>query len=284
MQSETIPHNNEAESPRRTTRLAHERRDAHTSAPRATMPQAHTNVGQTERIVSALVGSACLLTAVRRPSPASAALALGAGALLHRGVTGHCYVNQALGRNSASGSRQRQSSQTARSLTIERPVADVYRAWRDPKHMSAIMSHFAAVTAQPDGRWHWRIQAPMGRTYEWTSTAVQDIPNELIAWRTDANAPIPHEGSVRFSPAPRDWGTVVTLSLGFGPDGGPLAALVSKLLPSVPHALEASILRRSKELCVAGEIPTLRRNPSARSPSARRRSDAGERKVSHPRT
>jgi uncharacterized membrane protein len=215
-----------------------------------------------ERLVSTLLGGAFLLSALRRPSPRAAAYVLGGSALLHRGVTGHCYVYDALGRSTASG----ESPRTQRSITIERPAEELYRAWRDPAHLAAIFGDLLEIEGLADGRLRWRARLPMGKTFEWTTSTVADRPGELIAWRSEPGSPFELEGSVRFRPAPRDWGTEVTLSLGFGAPGGPLAAL-TKLLPRVSMSLEEHVLRRCKSLCVAGEIPTLAKNASARKPA-----------------
>lgn len=63
------------------------------------------NVGTIERWGSLLGGGALLAYAQRRGwrSPLSAALGLGAAALLFRGATGHCPVYGALGVDTAGG-------------------------------------------------------------------------------------------------------------------------------------------------------------------------------------
>lgn len=55
------------------------------------------NVGQTERWVSALAGGALALYGLTRRSRGGVALAVAGGALVHRGITGHCYISDALG-------------------------------------------------------------------------------------------------------------------------------------------------------------------------------------------
>jgi uncharacterized membrane protein len=222
-------------------------------------------VGQAERIVSTLLGGALLLSTLRRPSVTRAPLVLGAAALLQRGVTGHCHAYGALGLSTArDGSRERTNPE--KSITIEKPVDELYRVWRDPQHVALLMGDFARIEALPDGRWRWHARLPAGKTLDWTTRTVEERPNESITWRTEPGAPFQHEGSVRFRPAPQDWGTVVTLRMSFGATGGPLAALTNQILPRIPKALEESILRRCKSLCISGEIATLEKNPSARTP------------------
>jgi len=249
-----------------------ERSRSHSPNPLAPRTRTHSagspqNVGTSERLISTLLGGAFLLSALRRPSPRAAAYVLGGSALLHRGVTGHCYVYDALGRTTRSP--EAGTPRTQRSITIEKPAEELYRAWRDPGHLAAIFGDLLEIEGLADGRSRWRARLPIGKTFEWTTSTVADRPGELIAWRSEPGSPFELEGSVRFRPAPRDWGTEVTLSLGFGAPGSPLAALSTRL-PRVSTSLEEHVLRRCKSLCVAGEIPTLAKNASARKPASSR--------------
>jgi len=59
------------------------------------------NVGDGERALSALGGGALLAAGLARGGCPGLALIWSGAALLLRGVTGHCTVNEALGRNTA---------------------------------------------------------------------------------------------------------------------------------------------------------------------------------------
>jgi len=59
------------------------------------------NVGDRERSLSALGGGALLTAGLLRGGCAGLALLWTGAALLLRGLTGHCTVNEALGRNAA---------------------------------------------------------------------------------------------------------------------------------------------------------------------------------------
>lgn len=62
------------------------------------MPNARPlNVGTGERIACGLAGAALLANGIRRPSALNAGLALMGGALLQRGLTGHCALYRRLG-------------------------------------------------------------------------------------------------------------------------------------------------------------------------------------------
>ena len=59
------------------------------------------NVGDSERTLSALGGGALFALGLARGGCTGLALLWGGAALLLRGVTGHCTVNEALGRSTA---------------------------------------------------------------------------------------------------------------------------------------------------------------------------------------
>jgi len=65
------------------------------------------NVGETERLASALVGGVLALGGVRRIGSLSGLLMLAAGGgLLYRGMTGHCVLYQQLGMNTNEASQR----------------------------------------------------------------------------------------------------------------------------------------------------------------------------------
>jgi uncharacterized membrane protein len=59
------------------------------------------NVGTAGRVISALAGVGLVLWGLRRRSLGGVLTALAGGSSLLRGVTGHCELNEAMGRNSA---------------------------------------------------------------------------------------------------------------------------------------------------------------------------------------
>jgi uncharacterized membrane protein len=59
------------------------------------------NVGDSERAISALGGGALLTAGLAYGGRAGLAMIWGGAALLLRGVTGHCVVNEALDRDTA---------------------------------------------------------------------------------------------------------------------------------------------------------------------------------------
>lgn len=221
------------------------------------------NVGEYERLASTVGGPLLAIYGLSRRSPLGLGLALVGGALLYRGVTGHCEVYQALGMNTA-GTPAGGPQHVERSLTINRPTDDLYVFWRDFANLPRIMKHLESVTVGDGRRSHWVARGPAGTTVEWDAEIVEDQPNTLISWRSLPDAQVDNAGSVRFERATDGRGTLVRVSLDYSPPAGALGAAVAKLFGEEPGQQIADDLRRLKSLMETGEIPTTAGQPSGR--------------------
>ncbi|HVH46987.1 MAG TPA: SRPBCC family protein [Labilithrix sp.] len=149
-----------------------------------------------------------------------------------------------------------------RSITIRRSPDELYRAVRDPKSLERMMAHFADVRATTPSRVRWTIPGPL-RTIEWETEVVHDHPGELVEWESIPGAAIKSTLSLRFRPAPEDWGSEARLRLRIDPGNSRLRT-VSRILGGAPSHLLATALHRFKSLVETGEVPTIHRQPAAR--------------------
>jgi uncharacterized membrane protein len=141
-----------------------------------------------------------------------------------------------------------------RSITIDASPEVLYGAWRDPLVMAEILRPIGHVTGHGDGRLHWQVAGPLGRTLTWYTEIVEDRPYELLRWASGEDGTVAHQGSVRFWQDRLELGTVVTLRL----------QLDGRIPGIVPSVLAEKALRRFKSLIETAEIPTLEHNPAAR--------------------
>jgi uncharacterized membrane protein len=141
-----------------------------------------------------------------------------------------------------------------RSITVGRPVNEVYAFWRDFTHFPLFMRHVESIETLADGRSRWRATGPAGTRAQWVSEIVDERENELIAWQTVGDADLYHTGKVTFRAAPRGDGTVVTVEMQYAPPGGRIGAALLKLFRKEPGQQVIDDLRRFKQVMEIGEV------------------------------
>jgi uncharacterized membrane protein len=146
-------------------------------------------------------------------------------------------------------------------MTILRNPDELFEQWRDLSSLPRFMKHVVSVTPIDPQRTHWVVRAPAGRTVEWDAEIINEIPNELISWRSTENADVQNAGSVTFRPAPEGRGTEVHVTFTYNPPGGRPAAWLAKMFGEEPEIQAREDLRRFKQLMEAGEIPTNEMRP-----------------------
>jgi uncharacterized membrane protein len=78
------------------------------------------------------------------------------------------------------------------------------------------------------------VKAPAGTEVEWDAEIINDLPGELIAWRSINNPDVDSAGSVHFDRAGRGNGTVVRVKIQYLPPAGVLGATVANLFGEEP--------------------------------------------------
>ena len=140
------------------------------------------------------------------------------------------------------------------SITVNRPVADVYRFWRDLTNLPTFMAHLESVESTGRMRSRWTAKAPAGRTVTWEAEMTDDTPNRLIAWRSLPGATVPNIGRVRFVEAPGGRGTEVHVEMEYEIPAGRLGALVARMFGEEPEQQVRDDLRRCKQVLETGEV------------------------------
>jgi uncharacterized membrane protein len=117
------------------------------------------------------------------------------------------------------------------------------------------------------------MRGPAGRRVEWDAEIVEDVPNEIIAWRAvdGGDGGMEGWGSVRFAPAPGGRGTEVAVELAYEPPCGPIGEAFITLLEGEPSEHVKEDLRRFKQLMEAGEVVRSEGNPDGPRPLRRLR-------------
>lgn len=215
------------------------------------------NVGGKERLLSVAAGAALLGAGLRRRGAARALLMPLGGALVGRGLTGVCPVNRAIGRNTADDDttspvasvHRGQGIKVERSVIVQRDRTELYAYWRNFENLPRFMRHLHSVQVIDSTRSRWVAKGPAGTHVEWEAEIHNEIPNELIAWRSLPGSDVGNAGSVHF----RDvaGGTEVRVVLSYDPPAGRVGAAIARLFGEEPSHQVESDLERFRDIMEA---------------------------------
>jgi uncharacterized membrane protein len=142
----------------------------------------------------------------------------------------------------------------SRSVTINRPRAEVYECWRDLDNLPRVIPEIESVTPLGGRIFRWVIKGPKGVVLEWDAEMTADEPGSLLAWRTVEGASVENQGEVRFADAPPGRGTELRVTLHFNPPAGTVGKAVAAWLGDDPEATVREALRRYKQVLETGEV------------------------------
>ena len=215
------------------------------------------NVNDVERWCSVVVGAAMAVYGLSRRSAGGFFLAAAGGALVFRGATGNCPIYQALGLTTVEEEAETAPSHVSveygagiaveKSVTINATPEKLYAFWRNFENLPRFMSHLRSVRIIDSKRSHWSTRGPAGSEVSWDAEIINEVPDELIGWRSLQGSDVNHAGSVHFTEA-GDRGTQVRVILRYDPPGGATGATFAKLLGEDPAQQIEEDLRSLKEL------------------------------------
>ncbi len=209
------------------------------------------DTNEPEHWASLIGGSALVLIGLQQRSLRGAIMALAGGGLVYKAATKQSTIKQA---QEALGLDQ--TIKVEKTVTINKPAAELYEFWRDFANLPTFMKHLQSVTVHDEQRSHWVTKAPLGTSIEWDAQIVKDEPNQLIAWTSVEDSEIDYSGFVRFRPATGDRGTEVKIVIEYNPPGGTLGQAIAKLFGEAPEQQIGDELNRFKQLIETGEIAT----------------------------
>jgi uncharacterized membrane protein len=141
-----------------------------------------------------------------------------------------------------------------RSVTIDKPAAELYAYWRNFQNLPGFMRHLESVDVLDSRRSRWTAKAPLGRRVEWEAEITEDAPNERIAWRSTEGSEVWNAGSVQFLPASGGRGTIVQVHFQYKPPAGRLGSAAARLFGEEPELQVNDDLRAFKQVMEVGEV------------------------------
>ena len=216
------------------------------------------NISEVERWASMAGGVGLAAYGISKGRVPGWALA-GLGALLfRRGMTGHCDTYQMLGFNTAgtrSDTRQALGGSAGviveESVTIARPVSELYRFWRNLENLPRFMTHLHSVERITDTLSRWQAKGLAGTTVEWNAEIINEVPDQVIGWRSIEGSDVVSAGSVNFEEA--GGSTRVRIRLQYSPPLGKVGDAVARWMGSDAATQIREDLQRFKSLVETGQ-------------------------------
>jgi len=145
------------------------------------------------------------------------------------------------------------SYEAERTIDIAASPDVVFDVWSHYENFPHFMSQVTEVRDLGQNRSHWIVQGPEGQDVEWDSVlTVSERPHRL-AWRSEPNASVDHEGVVLLEPAGE--GTRATVRLFWRPPAGTSGKALAVLSATDPETVLEDDLDRMKEFIERG-LPT----------------------------
>lgn len=183
------------------------------------------NLGDKERLVSVVSGSLLLLQALTGEKK-KVLPALAGAYLLFRGGTGYCALYNTV-KNIKEAKAHNIEIRT--SITVQKPVKEVYAFWRRLENLPLFMTHLQSVDQVDETLSEWKAKIPgMPGSISWQAEIVHDSENESIAWSSLPGSDIENAGAVYF----QDNGTSTTIKviISYQAPAGKVGEKIAKLL------------------------------------------------------
>lgn len=215
------------------------------------------NISQTERWGSVIGGAALMVAGLRRGGISGLVVGLAGGSLFYRGFSGHCQCYEALGidtaeRPQATAVRAGHGVKVEKTITIDRPPAELYRFWRELENLPKIMRHLERVEKIDERRSRWTARGPMATELHWEAEIINEKEPELIAWRSLPGSQVDTAGSIHFKSADEGRHTSVVVSLKYDPPAGRVGDRVASFLGGGLEQKLAEDLERFKSVMESG--------------------------------
>ncbi len=215
------------------------------------------NVGKKERIVSGISGGALLISGIADATDEddskikSAVKIISGGYMLYRAITGYCPVRNAIGLDTVDIPAVLEISER---MTVSRPVAEVYQAWRKLENLPKFMKHLSEVKQLTSKKSHWEAKVPGGiGKIKWDAEILFEKENEVLSWVSVPGSPVENSGQVFFAEN-AEGNTVLKATISYRPPAGEAGKTIAKILNHVFGNLIRQDLKEFKKVIESGKL------------------------------
>ncbi|MFL9843868.1 SRPBCC family protein [Flavobacterium rhizosphaerae] len=216
------------------------------------VPGLRVNVSTPERIIMVAAGAYLLYRAFKKNDKRKVAESLAGGTMLFRGISGYCPAYDTINQ---TGVFKGGSISINSKFTVNKPVEEVYKAWRNLENLPLFMEHLTSVTTIDDYISEWKATAKgVPGNLSWKAEILMDEPNELISWHSMPESTIHNAGKVRFKDTGN--GTEVNVTISYQAPLGKAGEFAAKLINPVFENMIKSDIEGFKQYIEAGHTPS----------------------------
>lgn len=218
------------------------------------VPGLRVNVSKTERIIMIAAGAYLLYRALKKDHSNTKKVMEGvtAGTMLFRGISGYCPAYDLIDR---TGMLKGSDVAITASLTVNKPVEEVYNAWRQLENLPLFMKHLHSVEVINESTSQWKAKIPGGiGTVGWKAQILTDKPNELLSWQSMPDSTIHNAGRVTFNS--NGDSTTLEVSIAYHAPLGKAGEATAKLLTPVFENMLLKDIEGFKEYIETGTVVT----------------------------
>lgn len=219
---------------------------------KSVVPGLRVNVSKTERLLMVAAGTYLLYRALKKKksTPRKIAEGITAGTMLFRGISGYCPAYDLIDQK---GVLKGNKIGITTSLTVNKPVEEVYNSWRQLENLPLFMKHLQSVEVidQQTSQWKAKIPAGIG-SVGWKAQILTDKPNEVLSWQSLADSTIHNAGRVTFKSNGNS--TEIEVSIAYHAPLGKAGEAAGKLLTPVFERMLQKDIEGFKEYIEGGSI------------------------------
>ena len=143
-----------------------------------------------------------------------------------------------------------QGYEAERTIDIAASPEVVFDVWSRYENFPHFMSHVTEVRDLGQSRSHWIVQGPGGLDVEWNAVLTAAERPHRLAWRSEPDASVDHEGTVLLEPLGE--GTRATVYLSWYPPAGAAGEALAVLTGTNPQSVLEDDLYRMKDFIERG--------------------------------
>lgn len=214
------------------------------------IPGLRVNISKTERLLMIAAGTYLLYRVLKKNDDKKLMEGITAGTMLLRGISGYCPAYDVMNK---TNTLQSKSISITSSLVVNKPIDDVYSAWRQLENLPLFMKHLQSVSVIDSTNSEWKAKVPGGiGTISWKAEILMDKPNELLSWHSLPGSTIDNSGKVRFKSNGN--ATEIEVSLSYRAPLGKAGEVTAKLFTSVFENMLRKDIEGFKEYIETGTI------------------------------